>query len=107
MNESIIRRFARYHGVDIGDQVPFAWINTIAAQVSKLRSDIERRDAIVQSIAHIEDAEMLLARVESFSVPLLATSQEAKELREFYAFDAARLFAMAGIDPELWARVKE
>ena len=110
MNESIIRRFARYLGLVLlmpDEDVATGHGALVIASMFYGSEAPENIIKVAQRIARIEDAEMLLARVESFSVPLLATNQEAKALREVYAFDAARLLVMAGIDPAKWREVKE
>lgn len=108
MNESIIRRLAKYHGVGLvvhEDAVRWALEEIAIALHGSVAPHFVLK--VAQSITRIEDAEMLLDRGEEFTAPLLAESQEARRLREFYAFDADRLLVKAGVDPELWAKAKD
>lgn len=97
MTPSIIRRFARYHGINIGhvsvDQIGYIARKLHHPPSGKVGKD-QARDAVVQALTRIEDAEMFQA------------ARKTADAAGGYAL-TERMFALAGIDPERWEKVTE
>lgn len=103
MTPSIIRRFAKYHGLALEcDAASVEWALEELARHSHGSLDAENVNKIVRSLTRIEDAEAIL------------DSEAARHSNEWGAgYRAAiadignALIRRAGIDPKLWAEVKE
>lgn len=112
MTPSIIRRFARYHGIDLGARDGTHANGYLGAM---LRSDgeplDEARDRIIQSLTRIEDAEMLMGRVteasKTLAYPGMDNNVVASTVCDFYAFDVDRLLVLAGVNPAKWREVRD
>jgi hypothetical protein len=110
MTPSIIRRFARYHGVDVvlPDEPGFnlnvySQLGTAIYKPSP-NNWAERctaHDKIIEQLTRIEDAEHALSRAS-----LVYFGRTAREQNEADAI-ADELFAKAGIDPDKWREVKD
>jgi hypothetical protein len=112
MTPSIIRRFARYHGINIeidGDSTEWGMEEIAIALYGNLATPNVLR--VVQSLTRIEDAEMLLGRVTEASKTLAYHGMDdnivASTVRDFYAFDVDRLLVLAGVNPAKWREVKD
>lgn len=109
MSESIIRRFAKYHGVNLCLRVPFTWVSSLAYALQvrgTIESDQETRDRVVAALTRIEDAEMLIA--EAGAVTSVSDGPAFPRVRARLDILANELLVQAGIkDPQRWREVKE
>lgn len=117
MTPSIIRRFARYHGIKLikpGEPMychePAQLAEAIYGRLEWGES-VRARDKIVQSLTRIEDAEMLMGRVTEASKTLAYPGMDdnivASTVRDFYVFDVDRLLVLAGVNPAKWREVRD
>lgn len=110
METVLLKRYAKYHGVDLGERDGVHAIGYLGAILRREGEPLdEARDRVVRELARIEDAEMLLRRADEAAkanAEVVASTDhpypEACALRAFYGFDAKILFAMADIDHAKW-----
>ena len=126
MTPAIIRRFAMYHGIDLTGliDVPGRWEIRRTVIIDRFRHHVMPatcadaavedywRERVVEALTRIEDAELLQERVAEMARyqdagPTAEFVRIASKIEQFYRFDVARLFAMAAIDPDRWAKVTE
>ena len=106
MNESIIRRFARYHGItaSLGSNIE-SDILRLARWMWDSGDIGERQRRIVQYLTRIEDAEMLIAEVDA--VTSVSDGPAFLRVRARLDILANELLVQAGIDdPRRWREVK-
>ena len=99
MTPSIIRRFARYHGVELvvhEDAVHWALEEIAKALHGSVAPHCVLK--VAQSITRIEDAEML-----AWSM----AQEKPRAVQNALDLERHALLLRAGIDPELWVKVKE
>lgn len=108
MNESIIRRFAKYHGRHYAITHPGIGTDEAIADLAEHLRTTERN--VIQSITRIEDAEMLIGDADGLEMEIgpagRFTTLDEHGSRVLSAA-ANRLFAKGGIDPAKWREVKE
>ena len=104
MTPSIIRRFARYHGVCSAGhdsrKTTLELVSEVQAAIG-YESGEAGRLMLVQSLTRIEDAEIAASFADSNDRGY-ALSQKVGAARI-----ARKLFALAGIDETKWREVKE
>lgn len=111
METVLLKRYAKYHGVDLGERDGAHAIGYLGAILRCEGEPLdEARDRVVRELAWIEVAEMLRRRADEAAkanAAVVASTDrpypEACALRAFYGFDAKILFEMADIDPAKWA----
>lgn len=108
MTPSIIRRFARYHGIKLIEPGEPMYCHEPAQLAEAIYGRLEwgefsrARDKIVQSLTRIEDAEMLIECGEgSWSNPY------GQGYRNAHAEAGIGLLIKTGIDPAKWREVKD
>jgi hypothetical protein len=103
MTPSITRRFARYHGIAIGDRSSRSSVRFIAARLRIPKEPIDdARARVVQSLTRIEDAEMLIECGEgSWS------NAYGQGYRNAHTEAGLGLLVKEGIDPDKWREVKD
>lgn len=102
MTPSIIRRFAKYHGIDVtavamAPTAPWGGIANLASAIYG-SCHTEHVAKVIQTITRIEDAEML---AWSMAQDKPRVVQNALDL------ERCALLLRAGIDPEKWREEKE
>jgi hypothetical protein len=109
MTPSIIRRFARYHGIKLikpGDPMychePAQLAEAIYGRLEWGES-ARARDKIIQSLTRIEDAEMLDATIAAEYQDTWYQRRERAALSRAYV----ALLKLAGVDPAKWREVKD
>lgn len=103
MEAVLLKRYAKYHGVDLGERDGAHAIGYLGAMLRREGEPLdEARDRVVRELTRIEDAETLL----NWQVTSLSHGTAFVDVRKAHEKAACYLFTWACIEPKKWREVK-